>query len=579
MDPVHEIKARLPIEALVGQYCQLTKKGRNFVTLCPFHNDKKPSMTVSPDKGIAYCFPCQKGGDIFSFYQQIEGVDFIQALKDLAEQTGITLPDRREAAPAHSRDEKEQARACLEAALAAYRKGLAASQKATDYLAKRGVTPQEIELFELGYAADGNVLYDTLLKGGFSRAEILLSGLAIQRDLAESKPFDRFRDRLMFAIRDHQGRVVGFGGRTLGNDDAKYMNSPDSPLYHKSAVLFGLPQARDEMRTSKRAYLVEGYFDVLACHRVGIKSAIAACGTALTEEHARFLRRHVETVVLCMDQDRAGRDAAERAYAMLSKEGVAVRGIVLPDKDPADAVQTDPEGLRALLESAGEPYVDLVLTDIRRANLDDQQIRRAALQRILGLLSVVPTAVERAHYLEQAASALRTSTVALEDDLQSLKAQQPVAARPAPQMAERSDIFSALEFALGLFLIHGRCRSLLPELIPPEDAPHAAVYAALQSAGEAPLDIAQLPLEEPARERLRILQLYCEEQGFAEWSESTATREIRRNCLNANREYLHRKQKEITKRLVDAKRAGSAEEEGKLQAQFTELLKLAKMAN
>lgn len=578
MDPVHEIKARLPIETLVGQYCQLTKKGRNFVALCPFHNDKKPSMLVSPDKGIAYCFPCAKGGDIFSFYQQIEGVDFIQALKDLAEQAGVTLPDRREAEPVHNKDEKERARMCLEAALGIFKKSLAASPKATEYLAKRGVPDGEKELFEVGYAPDGNVVYDQLLKSGFSRGEILLAGLAIQRDLADSKPFDRFRDRLMFAIRDHQGRLVGFGGRTLGNDDAKYMNSPDSPLYHKSSVLFGLPQARDAMRATKRAYLVEGYFDVLACHRVGITNVIAACGTALTEEHARFLRRHVESVVLCMDQDRAGREAAERAYGLLSKEGVAVRGVVLPDKDPADTVLTDPEGLKSLLASGGEPYIELVLAAISRADLTDQQIRRAALQRVLHLLSAVPTAVERAHYLEQAASALRTSTVALEDDLKSARAQQPIA-RPAPQPTERSDLFSSLEFALALLLIHPRCRTLLPELIVPEEPAHAALYAALQSAGEGEIVIDTLDIEAPARERIRILQLYCEEQGFAEWSESTAEREIRRNCLTANRDYLRRKQQEITKRLVEAKRAGSSAEESELQAQFTELLKLAKMAN
>lgn len=575
MDPVAEIKARLSIEDLVGQYCQLTKKGRNFVCLCPFHNDTRPSFLVSPDKGIAYCFPCAKGGDIFSFYQEIENVDFVQALKDLAEKTGVALPDRQEQHVV-KKDEKERARAALEGALDAYRAGLQKSQKATEYLAKRGVTAEEIASFELGYAADGNMLYDALLKSGYSRGEILAAGLAIQRDLADSKPFDRFRDRLMFPIRDHQARIIGFGGRTLGNDDAKYMNSPDGPLYRKSGVLFGLPQAKETMRREKKAIIVEGYFDVLACHRVGATHALATCGTALTEEHAAFLRRHVDTVILCLDQDRAGRDAAERAFGLLAKENLAVRGLVLADKDPADAAQTDPAGLKALLEAGGEPYVDLALGEIAQSDLEDQDVRRAALERVLRLLGAIPTSVERAHYVRVAAKALSTSETALEDDLTAARRGQRAPVRQQPD--QRGDLFSALELALGLLLLHPKCRALLKELIPPQEGMPAAVYNALQAAGEGAVDIDALPLEAADRQRVRILQLYCEQHDFGEWNESVATREIRGNCHHANREYLRMRQQELTKRMVEARKAGNLEEDGRLRGEFTELLKLAKIA-
>ena len=254
MDSVAEIKARLPIEDLVRSYTQLTKKGKNYVGLCPFHNDTHPSFLVSPDKGICYCFPCQKGGDIFTFYQQIEHVDFPQALRDLAERVGVTLPDAPKGGP--TKDEKERLRDCLDAACAHFKK-LLASSPAKDYLDKRGVTPEEIATFELGVSPVGFTdTYDYLLKAGYSRKEIVLSGLAIQKDLSNENPYDRFRNRLMFPIHDGQGRIIGFGGRTLGNDDAKYLNGAESPLYRKSSVLYGLHHALEAMREAKRVIVV-----------------------------------------------------------------------------------------------------------------------------------------------------------------------------------------------------------------------------------------------------------------------------------------------------------------------------------
>lgn len=580
MDSVLEIKSRLSIDQLVGRYIQLQKKGRNFVGLCPFHQDSHPSFLVSPDKGICYCFPCQKGGDIFSFYQQIEGVDFKQALKDLADMAGVTLPD----VPVDviKKDEKERARDCLSAAESFFAKTLQASDKTKQYLADRGVSNEESVEFGLGVAPDSfTATYEYLLKAGFSRKEIQNAGLGVQKDLNEEKIYDRFRNRLMFPIHDGQGRIIGFGGRTLGDDDAKYVNNSDSPLYHKSSVLYGLHRAMKSMREKNRVVLVEGYFDVLACHRVGITEAVAACGTALTEEHVKLLKRYVERVVLCLDQDRAGRDAAERAFKICSKEGLQVEGVILNQKDPADVAVSHPDTLRIMLTEHVRPYLDLVFAEVRSSNLSIPSVRHEALDRILGLLESLSSSTERAHIVRQAASALGITETTLIDDLQKFEKQQPtIIAKTAPaHLKSTVTAYSSAELTLGLFLLYPRNSSLLQEMIPPEEVFPRAIYDALKKAGDSTTyTLDTLELSDEDRKKAGILMLYCEDSKFSEWNDAVATLEIRRNCRNANREMLHRKQKDVTQKLLEAQKMGRKEEITELTSAYQELLQLSKHA-
>ncbi len=580
MDPVLEIKARLPIDELVRQYCQLTKKGRNFVGLCPFHHDTRPSFLVSPDKGICYCFPCQKGGDIFSFYQQIEGVDFKQALKDLAEKAGVTLPDR----PTESvvnKDEKERLRDCLTAAVDFYAKQLAGSASTKEYLAKRGVSAEEIATFGLGFAPDSfDATYSYLLKAGFSRKEIQTAGLGIQKDINEEKIYDRFRNRLMFPIYDNQGRIAGFGGRTLANDDAKYLNTSDSPLYHKSSVLYGFHHAMKAMRDTKRVILVEGYFDVLACHRVGIHEVVATCGTAMTEEHARLLKRSVDRVVLCLDQDRPGREAAERAFIIAAKEGLQVEGIVLPDKDPADTVITAPDSLKELLTNGSRPFLNVVLDAISTADLSSPAIRHAALERLMPLLNAVTSSTERDFMIKTSALALGTTETSLLDDLRTFSSKAIVPKQQTENFPSTVALFSSLELALGLFLMYPDHIAFLPQLIAPEEGFSLALYTALKNNADAkaPISLEALDLDADTKHRAGILMLYCEENDFHQWNAAVAVREIQRNCKHANREHIHQKQQEITKKLLEARKAGNMDDEKLLSSRYLELLKLSKTA-
>lgn len=582
MDPVQEIKSRLSIEQLVGRYVQLQKKGRNFVGLCPFHHDTRPSFLVSPDKGICYCFPCQKGGDIFSFYQLVEGVEFKQAIKDLADIAGVVLPEHTDEPV--KKDEKERLRDCLTYAKDFYAQELKKSGSVGKYLNDRGLEDGEIESFGLGLAPDSfNATYDHLLKAGFSRKEILAAGMGIQKDLNEERIYDRFRNRLMFPIFDTQGRIIGFGGRTLGNDDAKYLNTNDGPLYRKSSVLFGLDKALHSMRERKRVVLVEGYFDVLACHRVGVTEAVATCGTALTEEHVRLLKRYVENVTLCLDQDKAGKDAAERAYKLCSREGLTVEGCVLGQKDPADAAVQSREILQKMLTTEQQPYLDLVFDEIRASDLSSPAVRHAALERILSLIESIATATERTHAVRQAAVALSTTETALFDDLQKFEKNAPVMAKVShAAQVNVATLFSSAELTLGLFLLYPRNIALLEEMIPPEGGFAEELYRALKtvaSVGPSPeIDIETLELSDEEKKQTRILELYCEENGLANWSESLATREVRHNLKNANREMLMHRQKDITRRLLEARKNGHKEEESELTTQYQQILELARMS-
>ena len=581
MDPATEIKARLSIDELVGQYRQLTKKGRHFVCLCPFHNDTHPSMLVSPDKGIAYCFACNSGGDIFSFYQQIEGVDFRQALMDLAERTGVTIDVAQ--TPVIHKDEKENVRACLENARQFFQDQMRASQKARAYLEQRKIPEALIEAFGLGYAPDSfSQTYEHLLKSGYSRKEIMAAGMGVQKDLREEKIYDRFRNRIMFPIADHQGRLVGFGGRTLGEDDAKYINSAEGILYSKSAVLYGLDSARETIREKRTTILVEGYFDVIGCHRVGITNVVAVSGTALTEQHVKLLKRTADTLVLCLDQDQAGRDASERAFRLCAAEGMNVRSVVLPFKDPDEAATKDPDLLRQLLNAGAVPYFDTVLKEIAAGDVGSAAGKRVAMERIVPLLQAIASSVEREHELKRAAEALATTPTALQEDMErfSLQMTRPQAAVTEEQGAHRkSETFLPIDIALGIIVLHPQLRASLFELIPPEEGFSLVLFEAIRDLPQdALLSLEALPLPPEYMERAAILLLFCEHHGFREWSQSVAVRELRHNCQRANRDFLKQKQNEISQQLLLANKEGKTAEAQQLSNQYQQLLKLAKMA-
>lgn len=341
---------------VVGERVALKKKGAEFVGLCPFHDDHKPSMAVSPKKQIFKCWSCGAGGDAIRFVMLRERVDFAEALELLARKAGLEFrrgdPRRESDAPSN----RDALRQTLAWALRHFRQRLAASdagRRALEYALGRGLTTATIEQFELGYADDA---WDTLLqagrRAGIDEGGLLAAGL-ISRNEA-GRVYDRFRNRLIFPILDGQGRPVAFGGRTLGDDDAKYLNSPETPVFRKSAILYGLWQARKSIEQTRTAVIVEGYIDAVLLHQHGLTHVVATLGTALTDLHVRALKPLADRLIMCFDSDEAGVRAADRAAEVAITSGMDVQVALIPDgMDPADyVVARGGESCKSLLHSA-----------------------------------------------------------------------------------------------------------------------------------------------------------------------------------------------------------------------------------
>ena len=583
MDTKDQIRSRLPIEQLVAEYCQLKKKGRNYVCLCPFHSDKNPSFLVSPDKGIAYCFACQSGGDIFSFYQKIESVDFPTAVKMLAEKTGVEIPKEKfSSLPTVSKDEKVRLRECIASAQEFFVHKLETTPEALVYVQKRGMTPDLLKTFALGYAPDSfSETYEYLLKKGFSRSDIVSAGLGIQKELQDERIYDRFRHRILFPITDAQGSTIGFGGRAMGESDAKYVNSPESPLYHKSSVLFGLFHARDAIRASKTIVLVEGYFDAISAHKAGVTNVVAVSGTALTEEHVQIIKRYAETVILCLDQDSAGQMAASRAFGLLSRAHLKVLSVSLPAKDPDELVQKDPALFQSLVTSSAVPYISAIIDRLRvLPDITEPSGKRVISDTLFPLLSAVPTSVELRAYMEKAARAFGMVETDIAHDFRLWASTDVTQKKSLTPSVSTSLAYSPYELCLGLAFLYPAVRSLVPELLPSDDAPMELVRIALsQSSGDLTVQeiIDAMDIEFTQKDRLKVLALYCEE-NFPEWAESLAVREFRKLVSVANKDVMVRKQFVIVKELKDARSRGRVDEEAKLLHQYQQLLKLSKMA-
>jgi DNA primase len=335
------IRAKLPIESVVGSYIKLEKSGKNFRACCPFHGEKTPSFYVTPDRGIYYCYGCHKGGDIFSFVQEIEGVEFYDALKTLAEKAGVSLKNQSTEKPSRI----SVLRDVMESATRFYEVGLRTNKEPVDYLLNRGVTKETMIQWRIGYSAPGwSHLYDHL-KNKFSDQDILATGLCItgQRGL-----YDRFRERIMFPISDGQGRVIAFTGRILpGTEEAtrpvgKYINSPETDLYHKSSVLFGFDKAKTNIHSENFVIIVEGQMDCVMSHQSGITNVVALSGTACTDHHIDQIKRFTDNIAICLDADQAGLAAAQKTAMVAYSHDMKVLVIDVPTgKDPADLIVTD----------------------------------------------------------------------------------------------------------------------------------------------------------------------------------------------------------------------------------------------
>jgi DNA primase len=332
---LEEIQRRVPIVEVVSHYVTLKRQGRNYVGLCPFHTEKTPSFSVSPEKGLFYCFGCGAGGNVFTFLMRIEGWDFRSAVERLAERAGVPLQSASRQGARTS--ERERAYAIYQIAAEAFRRCLAGTsgQLARAYLKHRGITLTAAETFGIGFCPSGAELQQALVREGVSVAEARRWGLL--GEARDGRLYPRFAGRVMFPIRNLTGNVAGFAGRTIADQTPKYLNSPETDIFRKGEMLFGLFEARQAIRESGRVVVVEGYLDVVSLAQAGIREVVATMGTALTGAQLQLLRRFTDEVLVCFDGDDAGRRAAERAFIVAAQAGVWAKAVFLPQGEDPDS--------------------------------------------------------------------------------------------------------------------------------------------------------------------------------------------------------------------------------------------------
>jgi DNA primase len=361
-DERDEIRSRIDLVDLVSRHgIVLKRSGKNWTGLCPFHPDKNPSFNVSQGTQRYKCWSCNEGGDIFNWVMKTQNVDFVEALQILAKQAGVELKGRKQ----ENAGQKQTQLAAMEEALAFFRTALEKSSEAKAYCDNRGLDAAVREKWEIGYAPDiGEALATHLKKKGFSLAECK-SLFLVDQDPSGGY-FDKFRGRIMFATRDERGQLVAYGGRVPGDGLPKYINSGDTPLYRKSKVLYGLYQAKEFVGKARKAVLVEGYIDVVACHRAGVQTAVASLGTSMSEDHAKLLKRWCEEVTILYDSDDAGQKAASRASEMLQAEGLRVRVALMPKgEDPDTLLRTAGAGAVQKAVEGGISPLDYKIQSIR----------------------------------------------------------------------------------------------------------------------------------------------------------------------------------------------------------------------
>ncbi|MBX3301266.1 MAG: DNA primase [Nitrospira sp.] len=467
-DIKNRIRDRVDIADVVGQHVSLRRAGQNLVGLCPFHQEKSPSFSVSPSKQMFYCFGCKAGGDVFTFLTKITGTAFPEVLRELGDKVGIAV----EESPAErvQRGQSHRIEEINRASMTWFQANLRDLQigvTAREYLNKRGIQQSTVDAFQIGVSSpEWDGLFKFLSRHGFSHSEIMAAGLGSPRQNGNGY-YDKFHGRLMFTITDLRKRVVGFGGRVLDDRMPKYLNSPDTLLFKKGQTLFAFDQAREAIVRTKTVIVVEGYFDAIALHQAGLTHTVATLGTALTAEHIQALRRFADQVVLLFDPDAAGVRATLRGLDLFVNSGLGVKVVALPvGEDPDTFVRKEGTGAFARLEAAAPSLLDYALNHtIKQADDGSLESRIRSVDEVLRILQKSEHPIERQERIKIVAERLGISEARLIERYPALMAQPKRGAEaPRAQPAQRAPLNALFkgypeERDLLLLLLHGK---LLP---------------------------------------------------------------------------------------------------------------------
>jgi DNA primase len=436
------VKQQADIVRVVGEYVRLKKSGQNFTGLCPFHAEKSPSFAVHPTKQIYHCFGCGVGGDVFKFVMEMEKCPFPESIRIVAEKCGIAVPQARERSP-EERKENQQRTALVEmhrVAQAFFTKqleGTAEGRVARAYLEDRGLDKAAIDQFGVGYAPSGGDVLLRSLKQKYPEKLLIESGL-ISRDQS-GRMFDRFRRRITFPISNESGKIVAFGCRALGDDMPKYLNSPETPIYSKSNVLYHLDRAKEALRRSDFAVLVEGYMDAIAVARAGISNVVASCGTSLAEPQIKLLARFTRRVIVNYDPDTAGQTATERSISLLLEQDFEVRVLALPGKaDPDKFIREQGAAAYVKVLKEAPPYVDYLIARARRMDLTTGEGKLRAVNFLLPYVQKIPNRILRSEWATRIAQQLRLDEPVLRAALSKAAAERRSEVKTKPELIGRA---------------------------------------------------------------------------------------------------------------------------------------------
>jgi DNA primase len=579
-----DLKRQADIVRVVQDYVQLKKKGANWMACCPFHKEKTASFSVSPAKEIFYCFGCHKGGSVFNFVMEMERVSFPEAIKLVAEKSGVPLPklidDSRFEAKRQLADEVIELNKW---ALEWWEQQLEASGEARiarDYLNQREITDETRKTFRLGYAPDSwDALSIHLRQKGATQEQIDRSGLVAKKE-ETGRSYDRFRGRLIFPVLDIQGKPIAFGGRTLKNEDAKYINSPETPAYIKGRNLFGLNLTRDEIRRAGFVILVEGFLDLIVPYQFGVRNVVASLGTALTPDQARLVSRFARKVVVNYDGDNAGVQAAQKAIEILLAEDLEVKILVLPEtSDPDEFIRKFGVTEYQRLRGEAQPHIQFVIDQaVRDRKLTNPADKEAAIDEVLPYIRAVRSRLQKREYFDIAMDSLRIGDVGMRREMwQQVRLAGPTVTNIPKSVARPIQTTAAEERLLGLLFTDEDLRRGVLQMLQAED------YADLATA---PIFRALLEME---RENIAIdFDSLTERTADDAVSSALLPRLLMSDSLHASNEHYAPEECIYTFRLMKvqqriddtraelaaAEREGDTEKVSRLSIDQTELEKL-----
>lgn len=580
MTPVEQIKEKLDIVEFIRSYIQLQPAGKNFKALCPFHKERTPSFSISPERQTWHCFgACSEGGDIFKFLMKYENLEFHEALKILAEKAGVEL---KRVSPI---DQKQFGvlYEINEAAKEFFKQNLKSSAEAKKYLDSRGLKQETVEEFELGLAPDKwDILAIYLIKKGYSAADIERAGLIFKNE--RGSLIDRFRNRIMFPLYNNFGKTIGFSGRILPRfetpETGKYVNSPETLIFNKSKILYGFHKTKNHIRDKKKAVAVEGQMDLLMAHQDGVKNIVAVSGTALTVDHLKILKRLADEIIFFFDNDEAGLKAAERSIDLANQQDFSVKLLVVENyKDPAEIAQKSPGLLLKLLEeakSAMEFYFNRYLTNDKRQTTNDNLINlKNNVRIILGKIKNLTSAIERAHWLKELSLITKIKEEVLLDELSQLKTpsspsntlRQPMPAKQALASTRRDLIAERLT---GLLMANENFLSIINEHIAYLPNDYLIIIESVKNRKK--------PDEERLSDKLNLISLHSSTESALD--EEKIKNELNELLRQLKTEYFKEKRIELAELIKKAeknKSAKSIDQEKEISVALEEFDRVSKL--